>query len=84
MRFHGKAWAAGGGRPGPGEAAEFSAWTGETHGRRIRGSFAKAAIGLAIAAVIAFAVAQGLARHEPIIMLLCGCGHSSATPATGA
>jgi len=56
----------------------------ETHGRRIQRSFAKAAIGLALAAIVAFAAAQGLARPDPIVMFLCGCGHSSTTPAAGA
>ena len=82
MLPHGHGLAASGERRGPGEAAEFSAWIGEDRGRRMRGAFARAAIGLAIAAVIAFAVTHR-PRIESDATFLCGCGQVSDNPPAG-
>ena len=82
MLHHCHAWASHEERQGRCEAAEFSAWFGEDRGRRIGNAFARAAIGLATAIVLAFAAAHVPWRNETV--MLCGCNHTNAKPAAGA
>ena len=60
------------GRPGPGDAAEFSAWIGDERGRWVRAAIARTVAGIAFALVFAFAAAHAAMYADPVV-IFCLC-----------